>query len=385
MTSLATAIVHGLGLLGLAVLLGGLVFERFVLPAGLPETAIVRARLRPWLTLCASVLFVVTLADLLTRVLVMTRAPLASAVAALPEVLTRTHIGVVLAVRLVLLALIVVTLVSRATVARASGFIFALGIALTNTLTGHAAYWGDLSVSVAADWLHAVSASAWTGGLFVLVLLQLGAARSWSPVTERVVAQRVSLLSGFCLLAVVVTGGYNAWSQLGAVSRVWTTTYGRLLLAKVAVGALLAVLGAVNRYIVVPQLGGGRVRGFGARLFRLSRLALFGPRPPATSPAPTRFKRFVAGEAAVALAVFASTAALGQMTPGRHTAFDRKPMSHVTPIEPRAAGAAPRAGVVTPPPGDAVRGRAVFVKLECFTCHAILGEGLPPASRSGPD
>ena len=33
----------------------------------------------------------------------------------------------------------------------------------------------------------------------------------------------------------------------------------------------------------------------------------------------------------------------------------------------------------------ATRGRAVFVKLECFTCHAILGEGLPPASRSGPD
>ena len=40
---------------------------------------------------------------------------------------------------------------------------------------------------------------------------------------------------------------------------------------------------------------------------------------------------------------------------------------------------------MTPPAGDAARGRAVFVRLKCFTCHAVDGEGFPPATRPGPD
>jgi mono/diheme cytochrome c family protein len=40
---------------------------------------------------------------------------------------------------------------------------------------------------------------------------------------------------------------------------------------------------------------------------------------------------------------------------------------------------------VTPPAGDAARGRAVFVRLKCFTCHAVDGERFPPATRPGPN
>jgi mono/diheme cytochrome c family protein len=39
----------------------------------------------------------------------------------------------------------------------------------------------------------------------------------------------------------------------------------------------------------------------------------------------------------------------------------------------------------TPPPGDAQRGRAVFVRLACFTCHTVMGEGFPPPAAPGPD
>jgi len=57
--------------------------------------------------------------------------------------------------------------------------------------------------------------------------------------------------------------------------------------------------------------------------------------------------------------------------------------SHVPPVQ-RASGGAGR-GAVTPPPGAAARGRAVFVKLQCFTCHAVRGERFLAPSRPGPD
>ncbi len=170
-------------------------------------------------------------------------------------------------------------------------------------------------------------------------------------------ARRSSRLAGSCLLAVVGTGIYNAWSQLGAVSRLWTTTYGRVLVVKVAVVVALVSLGAVNRYVVLPRLGDGRgPMGFGVRLFRVLRLVILGPRRDARVAAPALLSTYVRREALIGLAVFACTGALGEVTPGRHTAFERRPASHVTNITPSpAGGGATVSGVVMPPPGNAER------------------------------
>jgi mono/diheme cytochrome c family protein len=184
---------------------------------------------------------------------------------------------------------------------------------------------------------------------------------------------------------VAVTGSYNAWAQLGALSRLWSTAYGRVLLVKVLLVAALAGLGAINRYVVVPRLVPGRAASsVAARVVRLARLAVLGPRGGVTiASASARLTTYVTGEAIIALAVFACTAALGEITPGRHVSFERKMTTHVPPVQ-RASGGAGR-GAVTPPPGDAARGRAVFVKLQCFACHVVRGERFPAPARPGPE
>jgi mono/diheme cytochrome c family protein len=37
------------------------------------------------------------------------------------------------------------------------------------------------------------------------------------------------------------------------------------------------------------------------------------------------------------------------------------------------------------PPGDPKEGRGVFLKLECFTCHAVKGEQTPTVARTAED
>ena len=384
--ALVAGLVRGLGLLSLAAVIGGLVLEQLIVPAGVPYLAAARVGLRRWITACLVVLVLTTVADLVIRTQAMSRASLAVAIAALPDVVARTHFGAVLSARAVMLALAVLLSLARATALRILCLLVALGVALTNSLTSHAADWGDLTVSAAVDWTHAVGASAWTGGLIGLALVVFRRKPDWPPASLGVLAPRFSRLAGVCLLVVVLTGSYNAWAQLGALSRLWTTAYGRVLIVKLLAVAALVWLGATNRYVIVPRLSPGRAaRGFGARWFRLSRFLVLGPRRRARSVmAPSRLAAYVTGEAIIALAVFTCTAALGEVTPGRHVSFERKVTTHVPPVQPRQSSGGAR-GTVTPPPGNAARGRSVFVKLKCFTCHTVRGESVPAPSRPGPD
>src|SRR5262249_33076895 len=45
----------------------------------------------------------------------------------------------------------------------------------------------------------------------------------------------------------------------------------------------------------------------------------------------------------------------------------------------------PKGWMFTPPPGDAKKGRDVFIRLACYACHQVGDEKFPPASAPGPD
>jgi copper resistance protein D len=385
--SLLVALFRGLGLLSLMAVIGGLVLERAIVPSGVPDLAFARARLHRWITSCLIILALASLADLLIRTRAMSRAGLATAVLAVPTVVARTHLGAILGARFAALVLAVPLSLARATPLRVLCLIVALWAALATSLTGHAVDWGDLTVSVAIDWMHTVAASAWIGGLIALALVVFRQKPDWPSSSLAVIARRFSLLAGICVLVVSLTGAYNAWAQVEVVSRLWTTAYGRVLILKVLVVGALLWLGAVNRFLIVPRLGPGHApRRFGARLFRVARLAVLGPRRRLTSTvAASRLAAYVAGESIIAVAVIACTAVLGELTPARHVQLDRRPPGHAAPAEVRAGSGARIPATVTPPPGDAARGRAVFAKLKCFACHTIEGERFPAAIRPGPN
>ncbi len=388
---LLATLVRWLGLSALAALVGALVIELWVLPVDAPALGPTRARLRRWSLLSALALIAATGGELVVRGRTMVGGDLAAAVAAIPLVLSRTHFGAIWIGRLAALGLMLLVLCMAARPARAIALLLGASVALSTSLTGHAADRGDLSASVAVDWIHVVASAAWVGGLITLAAVVLRGAGAWAPALFAVAARRFSRLAGWCLLAVALTGGYNAWAQLAAVSALWTTPYGRVLAVKLALVAVLAWWGAVCRYTIVAWLAPGRPRGRGVRLFRLLRLVAQGSSRLARSTLPSRLTGYVTREALLAAAVFACTAALVESTPARHAGRGH----HALPTEPgpfrvtmdefHEGGGVPRGWIFVPPPGDAPRGRAVFERMGCFACHRVAGETFPASSGPGPD
>jgi putative copper resistance protein D len=389
-TLIASWLVRWIGFVALAGLVGGFVMDLFILPAGAPETAVTRDRLRTLRVGCTTLLLLATGAELWLRAGTMSGGGPGAAMLAAPSVLRRTHYGSVWLIRAAgLLALLPLSRASSRSL-RGMGALVALGVALTVSLTGHAGDWGDVSLTAGIDWVHVVAATTWTGGLFVLAAVVLRDGPRWPVALLADVMRRFSALAAWCLLAVVLSGAYASWVQLPSVAALWQTIYGRVLVAKLLLVLSLVWWAAVNRYTVLPRLGAGRASGVLERLFRLGRLALIGSSRVPHPALPSRLAAYVTREAVLAMLVFGCTAVLGESTPARHAGhLERHARSdepvRVTMAELHASGGAPRGWSFTPPTGDAARGRQVFVRSGCFACHAVAGEQFPPSSGVGPD
>jgi putative copper export protein/mono/diheme cytochrome c family protein len=367
-----------------AALVGALAVDRLAASLGVPPIA--GTRLRRLATGAAVVLLAGAFGELFVRAQTMV-GPAGSVVAAVPAVVGRTHFGRIWLVRV---ALIVASGALARSRARALALPLAVGVTLTIALTGHLADWGDVRPSVALDWAHVTAASVWTGGLAALALACAGGA--WPAERLPPIAVRFSRLAGVCLLVVLATGAWNVWVQVPSVAALWTTTYGRLLTAKLALVAALVLAGGVNRYGIVARLDARRGRRGLARMFRRARLVVVGPTPGGRRRLPGRFVGYLTLELMLALGVFGATAALGESTPARHAghhdhAHVGEPTGSVriTMDALHAAGGIPRGWLFRPPPGDARRGRAVFARLQCYACHVIAGEDFPPPTGAGPE
>ena len=101
------------------------------------------------------------------------------------------------------------------------------------------------------DAVHALAAGAWPGGLPPLALLLARARRNPSLLPAAViVTRRVSRLSVAAVGALAFSGLLNGIGMVGTFAALWSSGYGRLVLAKAALFALLVGLGAVNRRLI---------------------------------------------------------------------------------------------------------------------------------------
>ena len=99
-----------------------------------------------------------------------------------------------------------------------------------------------------SDVVHLGAVAVWIGGLVALlaVLPLLGR-------RDRVgLATRFSALALVAAVLVAASGTVSGWQQVRTLDGLTSTTYGRLLLAKVAGFAVLVVLGWLNRARLVP-------------------------------------------------------------------------------------------------------------------------------------
>jgi copper transport protein len=101
--------------------------------------------------------------------------------------------------------------------------------------------------------IHIAAASTWVGGLaFTVLALLLAGADRW-PLASRAVP-RFSILAVASVVTLITAGTLRGYQEVRAFHGLWDTTYGKLLLAKIALVLPLLALGAYNNRFAVPRL-----------------------------------------------------------------------------------------------------------------------------------
>ncbi|MFF3618102.1 copper resistance CopC/CopD family protein [Streptomyces sp. NPDC002467] len=122
------------------------------------------------------------------------------------------------------------------------GTVVSAGIAATWALSEHASTGIQPGLAMPVDIVHLLAAATWLGGLAALLI-----ALHKVPGIERAAVQRFSKVAFVSVLALAVTGVYQSWRQIGSWSALTGTDYGRLLLLKVGLVAVLVALAYVSR------------------------------------------------------------------------------------------------------------------------------------------
>lgn len=191
---------------------------------------------------------------------------------------------------------------------------------LALVVTGHTRTMDPKAVGWVADAAHLVAGTLWFGGLIALGLI-VRRRRAADDVTGAGAA--VARFSGWAATSVAVltvAGIVMGWIETGGLQALFTTTYGRLLLAKVAVVALVLVGAAWNRFRFVPHLVGPAADPAAM----VGHVATGAPDGAAAGTAETggpadwsRFTRTLRLEVVGLVVVLALTAVLVNVTPGK--------------------------------------------------------------------
>ncbi|MGW5605642.1 copper resistance CopC/CopD family protein [Streptomyces sp. NPDC003753] len=169
-----------------------------------------------------------------------------------------TRMGLVLAARTALLVATGVGLMlllrrhradsepNRGVLAWRAAIVLAAGCALAVTwsLATHSAAGSLVAVALVSDVVHLTAMGVWIGGLVVLgaVLLRSGDL----PAMESAIP-RFSRTALVCVLLLAVTGVFQAWREVGTPPALYGTVYGRILIGKLCLAAVLIALGAGAR------------------------------------------------------------------------------------------------------------------------------------------
>jgi copper resistance protein D len=154
----------------------------------------------------------------------------------------------------------------------AGTIVLAIAVLIGPAWTGHAGATPGIAgeFPLAADALHLLAAGAWLGGLPPLAMLLVAAWRQkearWAAVTA-IAVQRFSLFGVISVGTLLASGIANSWYEVGTLNNLFATSYGQLVLIKIAVFAAMVALASVNRFYLTPRLAtAGTVR----RLYRTS-------------------------------------------------------------------------------------------------------------------
>ncbi|MEV7558317.1 copper resistance protein CopC [Streptomyces sp. NPDC089795] len=129
---------------------------------------------------------------------------------------------------------------------RPAAALLAVALAVTWAFAEHAAAGIQVALAMPAAVLHLLAMGVWLGGLITLLLLL----RSRGPAGQDLPASAIARFSGLAFKAVAVlvgTGVYQSWRQVGSWEALYTTSYGKTLVVKVAVVVLVVWVASFSR------------------------------------------------------------------------------------------------------------------------------------------
>lgn len=133
---------------------------------------------------------------------------------------------------------------------RGAMVVLLLGLVLTISGSGHPVVQGIASVVV--DMVHLVGVGLWVGALAVIVLDR----SRW--LADAAAVTRFSTMAGFAVPVIVATGVVQTLMIVGNPVTLVDYRYGRLLLVKISLVAVIVALGGVSRRIL-RNFGAGRL------------------------------------------------------------------------------------------------------------------------------
>lgn len=225
-----------------------------------------------------------------------------------------TRVGKLLALRLALIALVIIGLLAwfrrtREETPRVTGRAPLAGtlvlggvLALTWSLATHSAGGAKL-LNLPVDLVHMMAMAAWLGGMPALLVLLLKVKDAEALAKAVPVFSRTATV---CVIALVATGFIQAWRQVGSADALTSTSYGDWLIIKVALVVGIVALGGFARWWATPRLVAAQAIPEG----KPSRRNVATARTEALSAGSSRLGRVVAMETGLGALVLAVTATL---------------------------------------------------------------------------
>ena len=178
-------------------------------------------------------------------------------------VLSATEFGHLWVFRLAIALFFCVSLIATRRTAGIAADIIPAALAALHLISlawaGHAAAGisANATIHLTNDTVHLAVAAFWPGGLVPFAALLFRLLKSGRPALLEIAARLTRRFSATSLLAVVAlsgTGLVNSVFLIGSIQAVFTTPYGRLLLAKLVLFAAMVCIGAWNLLVLKPKL-----------------------------------------------------------------------------------------------------------------------------------
>lgn len=228
--------------------------------------------------------------------------------------------------------------------------VVSLPLLVSRSFAGHAVAVRDgTTLAILADTLHLLATGLWGGGLMALwVVLYVGTEKMtvgfFGPAE---MVRRFSLLALASVSVLLVTGLYQSWIQVGTVTILLGTDYGRVLVVKVVIFLAMVSVGALNWLSTKPRLLRANLEG--RQNLSLARKAL------------TR----IGAESFLALLVFFVTGFLTTLPPAVHAWHEKTvtKMSTTPAVDNEThrleAAEGARVEIISPKPGQIISGDKV--------------------------